>query len=114
MHSGYVAMTARSTKFADLPLRCSNCHHTFIFTADEQMYFFERGFYNPPKRCKQCLARRSSGKANVRPETHTRCAKCGCSTTVPFVPCQGRPVLCRACFRMDRQPNASAQESVGA
>jgi CxxC-x17-CxxC domain-containing protein len=35
----------------------------------------------------------------VRPETRTNCSQCGEATTVPFKPTQGRPVLCRSCFK---------------
>jgi CxxC-x17-CxxC domain-containing protein len=36
----------------------------------------------------------------VRPETRTNCSQCGAETTVPFKPTQGRPVLCRSCFKL--------------
>lgn len=111
MHSGYVAMTARVIKFVDLTLTCSTCHRNFIFAADEQMSFFERGFHNPPKRCKRCLARRALRKTDALSETRTQCAKCGSPTTVPFVPRQGRPVLCHACFQHHRRPGPTTQES---
>jgi CxxC-x17-CxxC domain-containing protein len=35
------------------------------------------------------------------------CSQCGKETTVPFRPTQGRPVLCRECFR-ERRHAASA------
>ena len=37
--------------------------------------------------------------AKLRPETRTTCSNCGAQTTVPFLPTQGRPVLCRDCFQ---------------
>jgi CxxC-x17-CxxC domain-containing protein len=40
----------------------------------------------------------------VRPETRTNCSQCGEATTVPFKPTQGRPVLCRSCFKQQAQP----------
>jgi CxxC-x17-CxxC domain-containing protein len=40
----------------------------------------------------------------VRPETRTVCSQCGTETTVPFKPTQGRPVLCRVCFKDYRPP----------
>jgi CxxC-x17-CxxC domain-containing protein len=43
----------------------------------------------------------------VRPETRTNCSQCGAETTVPFKPTQGRPVLCRSCFKQQtQQPGA--------
>jgi CxxC-x17-CxxC domain-containing protein len=37
---------------------------------------------------------------NRRPrvETSVICGQCGSLTIVPFLPIQGRPVLCRSCF----------------
>jgi CxxC-x17-CxxC domain-containing protein len=44
----------------------------------------------------------------VRPETRTNCSQCGAETTVPFKPTQGRPVLCRACFKQHTSQNGAA------
>jgi CxxC-x17-CxxC domain-containing protein len=100
-----VEMTARVVRPTDdLQLMCAVCGHTFLFTADEQQFFIERGFQHPPKRCKKCIAKRFPGKSRVHTETHTQCANCGVATTVPFVPSQGRPVLCHSCFREGRRP----------
>jgi len=35
-------------------------------------------------------------------------------TTVPFKPTQGRPVLCRQCFKSKRAPNTATPETVTA
>ncbi len=99
------------TQFTDRLLLCSDCHGEFIFTAGEQLFFFDKQFKNDPKRCKPCKSRRSglSAAANgggpaaaglSRTETRTECSDCGVQTTVPFKPTQGRPVLCRHCFQM--------------
>ena len=88
--------------FADKTLTCIACKSEFTFTAGEQLFFHQRQFMNLPKRCKPCKAKRSSGDANVRPETRTTCSQCGSETTVPFFPTQGRPVLCRHCFQSKR------------
>lgn len=96
--------------FQDRILICSDCHGEFIFTAGEQLFFFDKQFKNDPKRCKPCKSRRSglssaaagSGPAAAglsRTETRTECSECGVQTTVPFKPTQGRPVLCRSCFQ---------------
>ncbi len=97
-------------QFVDRILTCSDCHGEFIFTAGEQLFFFDKQFKNDPKRCKPCKSRRSglSAAANgtgpaaaglSRTETRTECSDCGVQTTVPFKPTQGRPVLCRQCFQ---------------
>jgi len=95
--------------FVDRLLTCSDCGGEFIFTAGEQLFFFDKQFKNDPKRCKPCKSKRSgvglrpgSGPAAAglsRTETRTECSECGVETTVPFKPTQGRPVLCRQCFQ---------------
>jgi CxxC-x17-CxxC domain-containing protein len=88
--------------FVDKVLKCADCGNDFVFTAGEQLFFFDKQFKNDPKRCKQCKAKRASGSGSVRPETRTVCSECGTETTVPFKPTQGRPVLCRSCFQQKR------------
>ena len=90
-------------EFSDQTLICSSCGTFFLFSADEQRFFREKQFTNPPKRCRHCRALRAQQRGNpsltfIRTVTATICAGCGQGTTVPFKPVQGRPVLCRACF----------------
>lgn len=106
------------SRFADRILSCSDCHGDFIFTAGEQLFFYDKQFKNDPKRCKPCKSRRSglsavasggSGPAAAglcRTETRTDCSDCGVETTVPFKPTQGRPVLCRQCFQVKTKAGA--------
>ena len=109
-------------QFVDRILICSDCHTEFIFTAGEQLFFYDKEFKNDPKRCKPCKSRRSalseaatrtgaSGPAAAglsRTETRTECSECGVQTTVPFKPTQGRPVLCRQCFQTRNKAIAAA------
>jgi CxxC-x17-CxxC domain-containing protein len=103
--------------FTDRFLKCSDCGEDFVFTAGEQLFFFDKQFKNDPKRCKLCKAKRAGlGRTTgpngaialplSRTETKTQCSSCGVETTVPFKPTQGRPVLCRSCFQMKRVPTA--------
>ena len=95
--------------FVDRILMCADCGGEFIFTAGEQLFFFDKQFKNDPKRCKPCKGRRSGAVAATgagpaaagisRTETRTTCSECEVETTVPFKPTQGRPVLCRQCFQ---------------
>lgn len=39
------------------------------------------------------------GGRRERRDFHVVCADCGRATTVPFKPTQGKPVLCRDCFK---------------
>ena len=106
-------------QFVDRFLKCSDCGNEFIFTAGEQLFFYDKQFKNDPKRCKLCKAKRAGlgrlGNSNAtaslpysRTETRTECSACGIETTVPFKPTQGRPVLCRSCFQLKRVPSGVA------
>ncbi|MFC6646232.1 zinc-ribbon domain containing protein [Granulicella cerasi] len=105
-------------EFVDRILRCSDCGQDFVFTAGEQIFFFDKQFKNDPKRCKPCKAKRAGiGRSGAngattlplsRTETRAECSSCGVETTVPFKPTQGRPVLCRSCFQLKRVPSAVA------
>jgi CxxC-x17-CxxC domain-containing protein len=105
-------------EFVDRLLTCNDCGGDFIFTAGEQLFFFDKQFKNDPKRCKPCKSKRAAGKAGMgatavapsRTETRTECSACGVETTVPFKPTQGRPVLCRQCFQSKRAPAMVASE----
>jgi CxxC-x17-CxxC domain-containing protein len=113
-------------ELVDRLLTCVDCGGEFVFTAGEQLFFMDKQFKNDPKRCKPCKSRRSAAAAgNVtgsgpaaagisRTETRTECSECGISTTVPFKPTQGRPVLCRQCFKNKRPATAPATDSVAA
>jgi CxxC-x17-CxxC domain-containing protein len=87
-------------EFTDRTLRCVECGEDFVFSADEQIYFMEKEFLHDPKHCKKCKARRVNRLPRL--ETSVTCAQCGSLTVVPFLPNQGRPVLCRSCFRRRR------------
>jgi CxxC-x17-CxxC domain-containing protein len=107
-------------EFVDRLLKCCDCGNEFVFTAGEQIFFYDKQFKNDPKRCKLCKAKRAglgrTASANgngaalplSRTETRTECSACGIETTVPFKPTQGRPVLCRSCFQLKRVPSGVA------
>lgn len=111
-----------SMEFVDRLLTCADCGGEFIFTAGEQLFFLDKQFKNDPKRCKPCKSRRSAQSASAttggpaaagisRTETRTECSECGITTTVPFKPTQGRPVLCRQCFKNKRTPVAATENT---
>ena len=112
-------------EFVDRLLICADCGGEFIFTAGEQLFFLDKQFKNDPKRCKPCKSRRSANGAAATPggpaaagisrtETRTECSECGITTTVPFKPTQGRPVLCRQCFKNKKTPAAATPETAAA
>ncbi|HMF53295.1 MAG TPA: zinc-ribbon domain containing protein [Edaphobacter sp.] len=108
-------------EFVDRLLTCADCGGEFIFTAGEQLFFFDKQFKNDPKRCKPCKSRRAGAAVRAgggpaaagisRTETRTVCSDCGIETTVPFKPTQGRPVLCRQCFQNKRDTVPAAEAS---
>jgi len=114
------------TEFVDRILICSDCGGEFIFTAGEQLFFLDKQFKNDPKRCKPCKSRRGARGAEAlangepaaagisRTETRTECSQCGIATTVPFRPTQGRPVLCRQCYKMKTAANVATPQTLQA
>ncbi len=109
-------------EFVDRIIKCMDCGGDFVFTAGEQLFFFDKQFKNDPKRCKPCKAKRAATAATrtgetgtnitLRTETRTNCSACGIETTVPFKPTQGRPVLCRFCFQQKKSPMTAAAEQM--
>jgi CxxC-x17-CxxC domain-containing protein len=102
--------------FEDKVLMCNECRKSFIFTAGEQTFFSQKSFKNDPKCCKPCKAKRDGAKGRkVFQETTAICKACEKETTVPFMPTQGRPVLCRTCFQGQRfvsHPSSSGTASL--
>jgi CxxC-x17-CxxC domain-containing protein len=84
-------------EYLDRLLKCVDCGTSFLFSADEQAFFSDKGFKNDPKRCKKCKGLQKKGTRRTV-ETRVNCSECGTDTTVPFKLTQNRPVLCRACF----------------
>jgi CxxC-x17-CxxC domain-containing protein len=93
---------------ADRVLTCVDCRIEFVFSVEEQSYFHDKGYLNDPRRCRRCRAKRKFlPRRAVRSDTQTICAECGAETTVPFKPTQGKPVLCRLCFKTSKEQAAA-------
>ena len=105
--SPWLWLEGSSMQFADKVLKCSVCSTDFVFTAGEQLFFSDMGFTHDPMRCKGCMAKRGGARSRARTETRTKCSACGSDTTVPFKPTQGKPVLCRPCFKTGLGPISS-------
>ena len=100
------------TEFEDRAILCVDCGQEFVWTAGEQLFFYDKGLKNEPKRCKPCkqaknerlaaIAAAQASGVRQRIEVSVQCAQCGQTTTVPFYPSQGRPVYCRSCFLTSR------------
>lgn len=48
--------------YQDKTLTCVECGNEFVFTANEQAFYADRGFTNEPKRCPNCRQARKSGR----------------------------------------------------
>jgi hypothetical protein len=49
-------------KYEDQTRTCSDCGDEFTWTAGEQEFFHEKGFADPPKRCKACRQARKADR----------------------------------------------------
>ncbi len=93
--------------FQDKLLTCVDCGSQFVFSADDQAYYAEKGYANEPKRCPSCRQSRRSQRNTAggsygsmgRQLYPAVCAQCGKDTEVPFQPRGDRPVYCSDCFR---------------
>jgi len=88
-------------ELSDRVLKCVDCGEEFVFSAGEQLFFQDKGFTHLPRHCKPCKGKLTHKPGRV--ETSVICSECGASTTVPFLPHLGRPVLCRSCFQRLRE-----------
>ncbi|NCB52933.1 MAG: zinc-binding protein [Clostridia bacterium] len=84
--------------YQDRTLICVDCGKSFIWTANEQEFYAERGFDNEPKRCRECREARKKSAKTPREMYNATCASCGKPCKVPFKPTEGRPVYCSECF----------------
>ncbi len=111
--------------YEDRVISCADCGQDFVFSGAEQAFYAEKGFSEPPKRCKSCRQARkaqrgsggyessgssyggygSSSSGYDRPPRQlydATCADCGKTAQVPFQPTGARPVYCDDCFRARR------------
>lgn len=90
---------------ADQEITCRDCGSSFTFTEGEQEFYASKNL-NPPQRCKTCRSNRKNERTN-REKFDAVCAQCGAKCQVPFKPRPesegGRPVLCDACWKAQKQ-----------
>lgn len=106
--------------FSDQVLTCRDCGREFVWTADEQKFYADKGFSNAPVRCPEDRAKRKAAmnaggggfgggrggySAGPRQMYDTVCSNCGNPCQVPFQPRLGddgkpvKPVYCNNCYR---------------
>lgn len=54
------------SEYNDQQLTCADCNQGFTWTAGEQEFFHEKGFNNPPKRCKECRQAKKEQRGGER------------------------------------------------
>ena len=94
--------------YNDKIITCKDCGQEFVFTANEQAFYAEKGFTNEPQRCKACRDARkaASGRGDGRAPREmfdAVCAECGAPCKVPFQPRNDKPIYCSACYAKHRR-----------
>ena len=75
------------------PVKCNDC-----FRKGRP----QRSSYGNNGRSSHGNDRRGSYGNDKRKDFDVTCSECGKATTVPFKPTQGKPVLCRDCYKKSR------------
>lgn len=85
----------KKMELSDQTLTCQDCGKEFVFSANDQKFYEEKGF-QAPKRCPEC---RKAKKATRDKKYEITCSKCGEKGEVPFEPKNPEGLLCEKCFR---------------
>ena len=87
-------------EYIDKVLYCKKCGQSFIFSAKEQAFYAERGFYKEPTTCGACRNTTGNTDTSEKRKFYTSyCAKCGKEIQLPFEPKPDRPNYCSDCFK---------------
>ncbi len=93
--------------YEDKTLTCKACGKQFVFSANEQAFFAEKGFQQEPTRCKECRAKQRQEKASRT--TIITCSNCGKKETVTFQVAYPDHLLCDDCFNLLRTQQTNNQ-----
>lgn len=93
-------------QYTDQTLTCRDCGKSFVFSARDQEFFAQKGFTNPPTRCKDCRLKKkeagnrpaSSASAADKPLFKINCKNCGKVGEMAIEPRKPDDVLCSDCF----------------
>ena len=92
-------LTSGPLREGEQVLVCISCGVNFLFSADEQQFFQQRGFTNTPKRCPRCRAMRRPREEAAMYSNRDRLRELWqARAVVPFAPSRGNPTYCRTCF----------------
>jgi CxxC-x17-CxxC domain-containing protein len=98
------------TEFQDKQLECKECGKAFIWTADEQRFFAQKGFKNVPARCLDCRGKARKLREESQAAFEVTCAGCGKKGDAPFEPL-GNKVYCEECFNKLREKEGSENKT---
>lgn len=88
--------------YQDKNITCKDCGTEFVWTAGEQEFYAQKGFDNPPARCKDCRIKFKQQRMQDRKMFDITCSNCGKAGQVPFEPRDPTSVLCADCFAKSR------------
>ena len=54
------------TEQRDKKIMCVDCRQEFVWTADEQKFYADKGFTNEPKRCRDCRSAKKIAGGGAR------------------------------------------------
>lgn len=102
-------------EYQDQTIKCKDCGKPFVFTARDQEFFAQKGFTNPPSRCKDCRVRKKAVEAAQQNKTlyTIKCKSCGKEGEMAMEPRKPDDVLCSECFQeaFKKQLESQPQES---
>jgi CxxC-x17-CxxC domain-containing protein len=92
--------------YTDQTLTCRDCGKSFVFSVRDQEFFAEKGFTNPPTRCRDCRNLRKKAPAGAGPAADTgnktlykiTCKNCGKAGEMATEPRKPEDVMCSECF----------------
>jgi hypothetical protein len=86
--------------YTDKSLNCRDCEKPFVFTARDQEFYAQKGFTNPPTRCKDCRLRKKTADQAAANRTLFKitCKVCGKVGEMATEPRKPDDVMCSECF----------------
>lgn len=108
--------------YQDQTLTCRDCGKPFVFTIRDQEFFAEKGFTNPPTRCRDCRNLRKKEGGAPRPAAVAQadktlykitCKTCGKGGEMAIEPRKPDDVLCSECFYEAFKKELAKKEAAG-
>ncbi|MFA6423376.1 MAG: zinc-ribbon domain containing protein [Patescibacteria group bacterium] len=89
---------SKKQQFTEKKLICRECGKNFIWTANEQNFFSEKGLKNVPTRCEKCRILYKE-KHKFKVSSPIKCKECGVEGEISYLPKNKNDlILCENCF----------------